>query len=197
MADDEAKKPDSTGPAKKRDEEPVGKVYDSRLIRRLGHYLRPYWMQATVSTLAVSIKSAQRRNRALLVMVGIDNYFPGATGASSTTLAPLAHPPPARGSRCRGITVLAALYLGVVVSAWIFEFIQTYLMQWTGQKIMFDLRRDIFRHMQRMHIGFFDTQPVGRSSPASPPTWTPSTRCSPPACWPSSTTSSTSPSWPS
>jgi ATP-binding cassette subfamily B protein len=35
-------------------------------------------------------------------------------------------------------------------------------MQWTGQKIMFDLRRDIFRHMQRMHIGFFDTHAVGR-----------------------------------
>ena len=43
-----------------------------------------------------------------------------------------------------------------------FEFIQTYLMQWTGQKIMFDLRRDIFRHMQRMHIGFFDNHAVGR-----------------------------------
>jgi ATP-binding cassette subfamily B protein len=44
----------------------------------------------------------------------------------------------------------------------LFEFIQTYLMQWTGQKIMFDLRRDIFRHMQRMHVGFFDTHAVGR-----------------------------------
>jgi ATP-binding cassette subfamily B multidrug efflux pump len=45
---------------------------------------------------------------------------------------------------------------------YLFEFIQTYLMQWTGQKIMFDLRRDIFRHMQRMHIGFFDNHAVGR-----------------------------------
>ncbi len=49
-----------------------------------------------------------------------------------------------------------------MLSAYLFEFIQTYLMQWTGQKIMFDLRRDIFRHMQRMHIGFFDTHAVGR-----------------------------------
>jgi ATP-binding cassette subfamily B multidrug efflux pump len=40
--------------------------------------------------------------------------------------------------------------------------VQTYMMQWVGQKIMFDLRRDIFRHMQRMHIGFFDTHAVGR-----------------------------------
>ena len=43
-----------------------------------------------------------------------------------------------------------------------FEFVQTYLMQWIGQKIMFDLRREIFRHMQRLHIGFFDTHAVGR-----------------------------------
>jgi ATP-binding cassette subfamily B protein len=49
-----------------------------------------------------------------------------------------------------------------VLSAYLFEFVQIYLMQWTGQKLIFDLRRDIFRHMQRMHIGFFDTHPVGR-----------------------------------
>ncbi len=57
---------------------------------------------------------------------------------------------------------MAAIYLGALLSAYLFEFIQVYLMQWTGQKIMFDLRRDIFRHMQRMHIGFFDTHAVGR-----------------------------------
>ena len=45
---------------------------------------------------------------------------------------------------------------------YLFEFIQTYLMQWVGQKIMFDLRRDIFRHMQQLHVGFFDTHAVGR-----------------------------------
>jgi ATP-binding cassette subfamily B protein len=62
----------------------------------------------------------------------------------------------------QGITQLAEVYLCVLLCAYLFQFIQTYLMQWTGQKLMFDLRRDIFRHMQRMHIGFFDTHPVGR-----------------------------------
>ena len=61
-----------------------------------------------------------------------------------------------------GITRLALIFLVAQVSAYLFEFIQTYLMQWTGQKIMFDLRREIFRHMQRMHIGFFDNHAVGR-----------------------------------
>jgi ATP-binding cassette subfamily B protein len=57
---------------------------------------------------------------------------------------------------------LATIYLCALLFSYLFQFIQTYLMQWTGQKIMFDLRRDIFRHMQRMHIGFFDAHPVGR-----------------------------------
>jgi ATP-binding cassette subfamily B protein len=50
----------------------------------------------------------------------------------------------------------------MLVSAYLLQFIQVYLMQWIGQKIMFDLRRDIFRHMQRMDVGFFDVHPVGR-----------------------------------
>jgi ATP-binding cassette subfamily B protein len=62
----------------------------------------------------------------------------------------------------QGITRLAVLYLIALLSAYVLEFLQTYMMQWTGQKLMFDLRRDIFRHMQRMHIGFFDNHAVGR-----------------------------------
>ena len=50
----------------------------------------------------------------------------------------------------------------MLVLAYLLQFVQVYLMQWIGQKIMFDLRRDIFRHMQRMDVGFFDVHPVGR-----------------------------------
>src|ERR1019366_2569911 len=53
------------------------------------------------------------------------------------------------------------IFLAAQLAAYLFEFVQIYLMQWTGQKLMFDLRRDIFRHMQRMHIGFFDTHSGG------------------------------------
>src|ERR1035441_6378712 len=61
-----------------------------------------------------------------------------------------------------GLAELSALYLAALIAAYGMEFTQTYLMQWTGQKVMFDLRREIFRHMQRMHIGFFDAHAVGR-----------------------------------
>jgi ATP-binding cassette subfamily B protein len=170
MADKEKNKPQNSGrqSARKPDEDPVGKVYDAQLARRLARYLRPYWFQATISAIAVSIKSLGDIAGPFLVMVGIDHYFPrnpeGHSVAASTHwfssaewLTRRLSPDP-----MRGITQLAAIFLALQISSYLFEFIQTYLMQWTGQKIMFDLRRDIFRHMQRMHVGFFDTHAVGR-----------------------------------
>ena len=142
---------------RKPDEDPVGKVYDSRLIRRLGHYLRPYLWQAIVSSVAVSLKSLSDVAGPYLVKVALDRYL---TGTPSTATNWLTRRLPA--DPWAGITRLAAIYLVTLLSSYLFEFIQTYLMQWTGQKIMFDLRRDIFRHMQRMHIGFFDNHAVGR-----------------------------------
>jgi ATP-binding cassette subfamily B protein len=162
MPDEEQKK------SKKPDDDPVGKVYDSRLMRRLGHYLRPYWWQAAVSALSVSLKSLCDVTGPYLVMVGIDRYFPAEPGAPAVNL--IAHGLSATKWLARhlptdpyqGITRLALIFLAAQLAAYLFEFVQIYLMQWTGQKLMFDLRRDIFRHMQRMHIGFFDTHSVGR-----------------------------------
>jgi ATP-binding cassette subfamily B protein len=163
MADEEQKKP------KKPDEELTGKVYDSRLLRRLAHYLRPYWWQAAVSTLAISLKSLADVTGPFLVMVGIDRYFPAEPGSSSSVNL-LAHGIGATKWLTRylptdpyqGITRLAAIFLVAQAASYLFEFIQIYLMQWTGQKLMFDLRREIFRHMQRMDVSFFDTHSVGR-----------------------------------
>jgi len=163
MADEEQKK------SKKPDEDPVGKVYDSRLMRRLGHYLRPYWIQAAVSTLAITLKSLCDVAGPYLVMVGIDRYLAPGTQASRSggPLVDLLKTTNWLGrllpdDPVQGINRLAAIWMGALLCAYLFQFIQTYLMQWTGQKLMFDLRRDIFRHMQRMHIGFFDTHAVGR-----------------------------------
>jgi ATP-binding cassette subfamily B protein len=163
MAEKEPKKP------QKPDDDPVGKVYDSRLMRRLGHYLRPYWLQAAVSTFAISLKSLCDVAGPFLVMVAIDRYFPSTSGSPLSTNL-LARGLGTRNALTRhlsddpiqGITQLAEVYIAVLLGAYLFQFIQTYLMQWTGQKLMFDLRREIFRHMQRMHIGFFDEHPVGR-----------------------------------
>jgi ATP-binding cassette, subfamily B, multidrug efflux pump len=147
----------SVDPKRKHEEDPVGKVYDARLMRRLGRYVRPYWLQATIASLAVSLKSLCDVIGPYLVKVAIDRYLTRTSAGSSNWLTRhLAADP------FHGITQLATIYLCALVTAYLFQFIQTYLMQWIGQKIMFDLRSDIFRHMQRMHVGFFDVNPVGR-----------------------------------
>ncbi len=172
MADAEQKKPEKTGaeqPARKRDEDPVGKVYDSRLMRRLARYVKPYWPQATISSVSVTLKSFCDVAGPIMVMMAIDRYMaPNAAGNSAEsamahwldTNSPLARVLPA--DAYRGITMLAGLYLATLSAGYLFAFVQTYLMQWMGQKVMFGLRKDIFRHMQRMDVGFFDVNAVGR-----------------------------------
>jgi len=163
-----ARKANQSQAPRKGEEEAVGKVYDSRLMRRLGHYVRPYWIQATISSLAVTLKSLSDVAGPFLVMLGIDRYFPGGADSNAATRALHGFASGAWLTRhlsnepAHGITELAGIYLGLQICSYVFEFIQTYLMQWTGQRIMFDLRRDIFRHMQRMHIAFYDAHPVGR-----------------------------------
>jgi ATP-binding cassette subfamily B protein len=151
MADKEHKK------SRKPDDDPIGKVYDSRLIRRLAGYLRPYWWQVTVSALAISLKSISDVTGPYLVKVAIDRYLTGQPNYATNWLTRRLSAEPVQG-----ITQLATIYMVALLFAYLFQFIQTYLMQWTGQKLMFDMRRDIFRHMQRMHIGFFDNNSVGR-----------------------------------
>ncbi|MFC5863112.1 ABC transporter ATP-binding protein [Acidicapsa dinghuensis] len=152
---------DEKNKPKRADDEISGKTYDARLMRRLAGYLGPYRIQATVSVIAVILKAGSDVVGPYLVKVGLDRYLTqrAATAgvASSNWL----------GSRLSndpyvGLGQLAAMYLGALLLAYAFEFTQTYLMQWTGQKVMFDLRSEIFRHMQRMHIGFFDNHAVGR-----------------------------------
>jgi ATP-binding cassette subfamily B protein len=159
----------SAEPKRKADDEVVGKVYDARLMRRLGRFVRPYWLQAAIATLSVSLKSLCDVAGPILVMVAVDRYLaPEASDQDSSNAvahwvavkSPLAHVLP-QGA-VQGVTRLAAIYLGMLVLAYLLQFVQVYLMQWIGQKIMFDLRRDIFRHMQRMDVGFFDIHPVGR-----------------------------------
>ena len=124
------------------EEEILGKAYDSRLARRLMKYLRPYRPVVAISILLLIILSGLRLVGPYLTLVAIDRHI--MTGDSA------------------GLTPIALLFLLVLLFQFGVGFVQTYLMNWTGQKIMYDLRMEIFTHIQRLHIGFFDRNPVGR-----------------------------------
>jgi ATP-binding cassette, subfamily B, multidrug efflux pump len=143
--------------APQHDEEVVGKAYDSRLMRRLLSYLKPYKLQTGLSAVATILKAGADVLGPYLTKVAVDTYMADTPPAKLSWLARhLSHRP------LTGISELAGLYLAALSLSYALEFLQTYLMQWTGQKIMFDLRSQIFRHLQRMSPSFFDKNPVGR-----------------------------------
>src|SRR5215472_14063514 len=138
------------------EEEILGKAYDSRLMRRLLTYLRPYRMHVAVAILSIVLKSIADVIGPYLVKVAVDRYLAPAKGATSALWNWLSPRP------LTGIVQISAIYFGLLLFTFVLEFLQTYFMQWTGQKVMFDLRSQIFRHLQRMHVAFYDKNPVGR-----------------------------------
>ena len=138
------------------EEEVLGKAYDSRLMRRLLTYLRPYGWQVGIALTAIILKSFADVLGPYLVKVAVDRYLAPAPGAMSGLWNWLDPRP------LKGIAQISGIYFGLLIFTFVLEFLQTYFMQWTGQKVMFDLRSQIFRHLQRMHVGFYDKNPVGR-----------------------------------
>ena len=139
------------------DDDVVGKAYDGRLMRRLMTYLRPYKLQAGISLAAILLKAGSDVLGPYLTKVAVDRYMTARPAPHQAALTRWLNPNP-----MVGVTQIACLYLATLVLSYLLEFVQTYLMQWTGQKVMFDMRSQIFRHIQRMHVSFFDRHPVGR-----------------------------------
>ena len=124
------------------DEEVLGKAYDARLMRRLLGYLRPYKPQVAIALAAIIAASILQLAQPWLMKVVIDRHI--ATGSFE------------------GLHVIAWAFLGILLASFAFEYIQTWTLQMTGQRIMFDLRMQIYGHLQRLDLQFYDRNPVGR-----------------------------------
>src|SRR6478735_4761669 len=137
------------------EEEVLGKAYDSRLMKRLLQYLRPYKWPVGISLVSILIKAVADVLGPYLVAIEIDRYLvpvPRSTPFDSFLST----------NPYVGIAQIAAMYVGLIALGFLLDYLQTYFMQWAGQMVMFDLRKQIFRHLQHMHIGFYDRNPVGR-----------------------------------
>ena len=124
------------------DEEVLGKAYDARLMRRLLDYLRPYWRQVLVALAAIVSSSVLQLAQPYLMKVAIDDYI--AVG------------------NLQGLEMLAAVYVAVLLAGFALEYVQTWTLQMTGQRIMFDMRMQIYGHLQRLDVQYYDRNPVGR-----------------------------------
>jgi ATP-binding cassette subfamily B protein len=124
------------------DDEVLGKAYDARLMRRLLVYLRPYWTSVAIAIVAIIGGAAAQLAQPYLIKVAIDRYI--ATRALA------------------GLNRLALVYLAILIGSFVSDYVQTWTMQMTGQRIMFDLRMAIYSHLQRLDLKYYDRNPVGR-----------------------------------
>ena len=148
------------------EEEVLGKAYDARLMRRLLTYLRKYQWQVAVALVAIVLKAGADVLGPYLTKVAIDKYLANHTEAHSLLDRFLSRNP------LTGIAQIAGMYMGLLLFSFLLEFAQTYIMQWTGQKVMFDLRR---RSSATCSACTFPSSTRIRSdawSRASPATWT-------------------------
>jgi ATP-binding cassette, subfamily B, multidrug efflux pump len=136
-------------------EETATRVRDWELITRLVAMLGPYWPGVLAALASALATMAAQIFNPLVIAVAIDVYFlhrePEIPIRRWLPVNPL-----------QGIELLSAIYLCILLLNLLFEVAQGALMQWIGQKAMADLRRRVLIHLQRLHISFYDTTPVGR-----------------------------------
>jgi ATP-binding cassette subfamily B multidrug efflux pump len=116
--------------------------YDWRLLRRLLGYLRPHLAAVAAAFALIVAQAGVDLVGPYLTKVAIDRHI-------------------AKGDAA-GLARVAGLYLLALAAAFVVRFLQNYIMQMAGQRIMQDMRREIFAHLQRLHVGYFDRNPVGR-----------------------------------
>ena len=124
------------------EEEVLGKAYDATLMRRLLWYLRPYKPQVALALAAIICASVLQLAQPYLMKLAIDRYIAGGD--------------------LRGVDRIAVAFFGILLASFVLEYVQMWTLQMTGQRIMFDLRMQIYGHLQRIDLQFYDRNPVGR-----------------------------------
>jgi ATP-binding cassette, subfamily B, multidrug efflux pump len=124
------------------EEQVLGKAYDARLMRRLLTYIKPYRGSAYLAIACLLLGSAFSIIQPYLTKIAIDRYI--------------------QNHHFAGLNRIAILYIFSLILVFALSFGQTWLINLMGQKIMRDLRMEIFRHLQGLDVSFFDKNPVGR-----------------------------------
>ncbi len=133
------------------EEEALGKAYDSHLMRRLLQYLRPYkWRVVFALALALAVMPLELAPPRLFQVV-LDRYFI----AWMKQLIP-------KDAAWAGVIWISLIYLAVLTVGFTVQYVQIRIMQRVGQQTMYDMRSEIFRHLQRLPMSYFDRNPVGR-----------------------------------
>jgi len=123
------------------EDEIVGKIYDRRLMRRFVRYVMPYRSQILWVLFLLPLVAATKLAQPYILKIAIDNHI-------------VTHD-------LSGLPQLAAGFLAVIFAESLFTFAEVYLLMYVGQQVMYDLRVELFAHLQRLSARFFDQTPVG------------------------------------
>jgi ATP-binding cassette subfamily B protein len=127
------------------DEEVFGKAYDQRVIRRLIPYVMPYKHLTALATVAMFIYVGTQVAIPWIIKTGIDGYV-GVDG----------------GGDFGGLALVFAIFMGSALLNWASNFTMQMAMTQAGQKVLYDIRSRLFRHVQKLSLKFFDNTEVGR-----------------------------------
>ncbi|HSE97696.1 MAG TPA: ABC transporter ATP-binding protein, partial [Blastocatellia bacterium] len=148
------------------EEEVLGKAYDARLMRRLLKYLWPYRSQAMISLVLTIVSAPLVLAGAPLTKAAIDLYIaPDPSKPAEGFALFLKETSEASGfggSPSRGIAFIAIVFLLANIAAFTVQYTQAVVMQAMGQRIMYDLRQEVFARLQKLPVQFYDRNPVGR-----------------------------------
>jgi len=134
-----------------REEEALGKAYDSRLLRRLMRYLRPYKWTVVFAVLLTLPVGPLGVVSPVLFGYAVDKYIVPGLDQSMSVAAAL-----------RGVGLISLLSLLALLLNFAMQYLQVRMMQNVGQQTLYDLRKEIFERLQRLPMSFFDRSPVGR-----------------------------------
>jgi ATP-binding cassette subfamily B protein len=124
------------------EEEILGKAYDASLMKRLLKYLRPYRWHVVLGILMSIVVSGMEAIRPYFTKVAVDQNI-------------------AQGDK-QGLLYTALAFLGVLILRGLIQYFNAYLTQWIGQRTIFDLRMEVFEHLQNLGLKFYDRNPIGR-----------------------------------
>jgi len=139
------------------EEEVLSKAYDSRLMGRLLVYIRPYWRTVLLALACLLVNAVLQTSGPLLTKIAIDRYLAPGNESRIAWLDPLLAP-----DAVTGMMQISLLYFAAIATGLLMDFSQLYLMQWTGQRAMLDLRRQLMSRLQRLDLSYYDRNPVGR-----------------------------------
>ncbi|MGA9363051.1 MAG: ABC transporter ATP-binding protein [Bacteroidota bacterium] len=124
------------------EEEILGKAYDNRLMKRLLTYLKPYVWHVVAAILMSIVVSGMEAIRPWFTKHAVDVNIAQRD--------------------MHGLLITAVLFLGVLIVRGVVQYLNTYLTQWIGQRTIFDLRMQLFEHLQNLGLRFFNRNPIGR-----------------------------------